>query len=68
VELVRVFVAEDGGLIGVAKSLLESECTESLERGERLQDLFGWGRALTGYNYIVGPAEVWVCADDAEHA
>ncbi len=67
-ELVRVFVAEDGGLIGVARSLLEGEKIESLERGERLQGLFGWGRFWTGYNYIVGPAEFWVCEDDAEHA
>ncbi len=68
VELVRVYVAEDGGLVGVAKSLLEGESIEYLERGERLQDLFGWGRFWTGYNYIVGPAEFWVCADDADHA
>jgi len=68
IELVRVFVAIDGGLVGVAKSLLESESIVYLERGERLQDLFGWGRFGTGYNYVVGPAEFWVCADDADHA
>jgi len=47
---------------------LEGEKIEYLERGERLQDLFGWGRFWTGYNYIVGPVEFWVCEDDAEHA
>jgi hypothetical protein len=68
VKLVRVFVSVNGGLTGVAKSLLEGEKIEYLERGERLQDLFGCGRFWMGYNYIVGPAEFWVCADDAEHA
>jgi hypothetical protein len=67
-ELVRVFVATDGGLAQVAESLLEGEKIEYLVRGERLQDLFGWGRFGTGFSYIVGPAEFWVCADDAEHA
>jgi hypothetical protein len=68
VKLVRVFVSEKGELTGVAKSLLEGEKIEYLERGERLQDLFGWGRLWTSYNYVVGPAEFWVCEDDAEHA
>ena len=68
VKLVRVFVSVNGGLTGVAKSLLEGEQIAYLERGERLQDLFGWGRFGTGYNYIVGPAEFWVCEDDAENA
>jgi hypothetical protein len=67
-ELVRVFVAWDGALVGVAKSLLQSESIEYLERGERLQDLFGCGRFGTGYNYIVGPAEFWVCTDDVDRA
>ncbi len=67
-ELVRVFVAGDGGLIAVGKSLLESETIEYLVRGEGLQDLFGFGRFGTGFNYIVGPAEFWVRADEADHA
>lgn len=68
VQLVRVFVPVDGELIGVAKSLLESETIEYLVRGEGLQDLFGFGRFGTGFNYIVGPAEFWVRSDDADHA
>jgi hypothetical protein len=37
-------------------------------RFEGLQDLFGLGRWGTGFNLIVGPAEFWVRADDADHA
>ncbi len=67
-ELVRVFVATDEALVELAKSLLEGESIEYLERGSRLQDLFGWGRFGTGYNYIVGPVEFWVCADQSDKA
>jgi hypothetical protein len=67
-ELARVLVTGDAGLIPLAKSLLEGEGIEYLVRGEGLQDLFGWGRVGSGYNYIVGPAEFWVRADDAERA
>ncbi len=67
-ELVRVFVATDEALVELAKSLLEGESIEYLERFRGLQDLFGWGRFGTGYNYIVGPVEFWVCAHEADHA
>jgi hypothetical protein len=67
-EIVRVFVATDEALVGITRSLLEGESIEYLERFERLQDLFGWGRFGTGYNYVVGPVEFWVCADEADHA
>jgi hypothetical protein len=67
-ELVRVFVATDEGLTEIAKSLLEGEKIEYLVRGDRLQDLFGWGRFGTGFSYIVGPTEFWVRADEAERA
>jgi Putative prokaryotic signal transducing protein len=68
VALARVLVTGDAGLIPLAKSLLEGEGIEYLIRGEGLQDLFGWGRVGSGYNYIVGPAEFWVRADQAERA
>jgi hypothetical protein len=67
-ELVRVFVTGDAGLLPVAKSLLEGEAIDYFVRGEGLQDLFGWGRLGAGFNYIVGPAEFWVRADDADRA
>jgi hypothetical protein len=67
-DLVRVFLAENEGLVEIAKSLLDGEQIEYLERGWRLQDLFGWGRIWNSYNYVVGPVDFWVCADEAEHA
>lgn len=36
-------------------------------RGEGVQDLFGVGR-VGGHNYVTGPAELWVRADDEERA
>ena len=67
VDLVRVFVTGDAGLIPLAKSLLEGEEIEYLVRGEQVQDLFGAGR-IGGFNYVVGPVEFWVRADDADGA
>ncbi|MDR3675399.1 MAG: DUF2007 domain-containing protein [Acidobacteriota bacterium] len=67
-ELVLVFSTTDIGLCGIAKSLLEGESIEYLERGERLQYLFGWGGLEGGYNPVIGPVEFWVCADEADRA
>ncbi len=67
-KLVCVFVSLDGALTGIAKSLLENEGIEYMARFEGLQDLFGFGRLGTGFNPIVGPAEFWVRAEDAENA
>ena len=61
-----MFAPLDGGLIAVAKSLLESETIEYLVRFEGLQDLFGLGRWGMGFSLIVGPAEFWVREDDAD--
>lgn len=66
-ELVRVLCTGDAGLIPLAKSLLESEGIEYLVRGENVQDLFGLGR-MSGYNYVTGPTEFWVHAENGERA
>jgi hypothetical protein len=65
IALVPVFRTSDAGLMGLAKSLLENEGIENFARGENVQDLFGVGR-IGGYNYITGPAELWVRAEDEE--
>jgi ribosomal protein L37E len=67
VTLEPVLRTADAGLIPLAKSLLEGERIEYLVRGENLQDLIGAGR-LGGYNYVTGPVEFWVRAEDAERA
>jgi hypothetical protein len=66
-ELACVLATGDAGLIAVAKSLLEGEAIDYFVRGDGLQDLFGLGR-ITGFSYLMGPAEFWVRADDADHA
>lgn len=67
VELIRVFSTGDAGEIAVARSVLQAEDIDVLVRGDGLQDLFGWGR-ITPFNYLVGPAEFWVRAEDAARA
>ncbi len=66
-ELVPVLRTGDAGLVPLAKSMLEAEGIEYLVRGEGLQDLFGAGR-VGGYNFVVGPAEFLVRAEDGERA
>lgn len=68
VEVVPVFRTGDQAKILVARSLLESEGIDFLVRGEGLQDLFGWDRLLTPFNYAVGPVEFAVRKDEAERA
>ena len=67
-ELACVFATGDAGLIPFVKSLLDAEAIEYFVRGEGVQDLFGWGRMPAGFNVVVGPAEFWVRAEDAERA
>lgn len=67
VTLEPVLRTADAGLIPLAKSLLEGEGIAYFVRGENLQDLFGAGR-IGGYNYVTGPAEFWVRAEDADRA
>ena len=66
-ELVPVLATGEAGLIAVAKSLLEAEKIDYFVRGDGLQDLFGYGR-ITSFNFVVGPAEFLVRAEDAERA
>ncbi len=67
-ELVLVFKTGEAAVIPVAQSLLEAADIQYLLRGDGLQDLFGWGRLFVPYNFVVGPAEFWVCEDDADQA
>lgn len=68
VELVSIFSTPDQGRVALAKSLLESEQIDYMVRAEGVQDLLAWGRALTGFNPVVGPVEFLVRADDAARA
>jgi len=66
-ELVRVLATGDAGVIAVAKSLLEGEEIDYFVKGDGLQDLIGLGR-ITGFSFLMGPAEFWVREDDADRA
>jgi hypothetical protein len=62
-----VYRSSDPGRFALAKSLLEAEGITFFERGEALQDLFGYGR-IGGRNLVVGPAELAVPEDRAGRA
>ena len=68
VELVAVFRASDPGITALAKSILDSEGIDYMVRGEDLQDLIGYGRALGGFNIVTGPVEFVVRKEDEDRA
>ena len=66
--LVTVLSSGDSGLMAVAKSILESAQIRCMVEGEGVQDLFGIGRVVGGFNPITGPMRLRVRADDAADA
>jgi len=68
VELERVYVAGDPATIPIIKSLLDDAEIEYLVKGEGVQDLFGWGRIGTGFNFVTGPVEFFVASENASTA
>src|SRR5690242_240352 len=66
--LVTILRTGDAFLLGMAKSLLDSEGIRYLAKGETLQDLFGVGRLGFGFSPVVGPVEIQVAQNDAESA
>jgi len=66
--LVPVLETGNPALIAVAESLLTNAGIPFEKRGDRLQDLFGWGRIGTGFNVVIGPVVLHVHADDDERA
>jgi hypothetical protein len=65
VDLVTVLKTSDLATTKVVKSLLEAEGIPCLLQGEGLQDLWGLGRAGTGFNVAAGPVQVQVRPQDA---
>ena len=68
VDLVTVLKTGDLATIKVVKSLLEAEGIPCMLQGEGLQDLWGFGRAGTGFNVAAGPVQVQVRPQDAAAA
>ncbi len=61
--LVQVFATDDESFILLAKSMLEAESIEHVIRTGSSKDLFGVSRMG-----VVGAAEFWVAAEDADRA
>jgi hypothetical protein len=67
-DLVTVFESGDVALFAIAKSTLDTAGIRYITQGEGLQDLFGWGRLFSGYNFVTGPPRIRVTPDNAARA
>jgi len=68
VDFVTVFKADNETALVLAKSLLEGTGIRYFVDGERLRNWFGIRRFGTGYNVLVGPAELQVERDREQEA
>jgi len=66
--LVPVMSIGNAALVPFVDSVLQQSGLEFFISGDRVQDLFGWGRIGTGFNVITGPPVVHVRARDVEEA
>lgn len=66
--LVTVFAQGDSTQLIMAKLVLKADEIPFVVEGEGVQDLFGIGRLTGGNNFITGPAQIRVRAEDAERA
>jgi len=68
VKLVPVFATGNPATLAIAKSILQKANIDYIVKNEGVQDLFGVGRFGTGFNPIVGPAEIQVNENDKKAA
>lgn len=61
---VTVLRAGDPAVLLMARSLLQGAGIECFGKGEGLQDLFALGRLGTGFNPLIGPAQIQVSEED----
>ncbi|MDX2206516.1 MAG: DUF2007 domain-containing protein [Gemmatimonadales bacterium] len=66
--LVTVFAEGNSTQVIIAKLMLEANEIPFVVEGEGVQDLFGIGRLTGGNNFITGPVQIRVRAEDAERA
>lgn len=66
--LVTVFADGDPSRVIVAKLLLDGNDIPYVAVGDGLQDLFGMGRIGAGTNFVTGPVQLRVAAEDVEDA
>jgi hypothetical protein len=62
-----VYATGDSALVALVKSLLEDAGIEYFTKGYEIQDLIGIG-SIGGLNYLTGPVEFGVAAEDAPTA
>jgi len=67
-DLITVFESADVVLFAMAKSALDTAGIRYITQGEGLQDLFGWGRLVSGYNFVTGAPRIRVTPENAERA
>jgi hypothetical protein len=68
IDLVQVFESGNPALIPVIESLFEDAGIEYMTKSEPIQHLFGWGTFGSNLNYVIGPVQFLVRAEDAEQA
>ena len=67
-DLVTVFESSDVTLFALATSALEQAGIRYVTESEGIQDLFGVGRAFSGYNSITGLPRIRVAQENAARA
>jgi hypothetical protein len=67
-DLVTVFESSDVVLFAIAKSTLDTAGIRYITQGEGLQDLVGWGRLFSGYNFVTGAPRIRVTPENADRA
>lgn len=66
-EFVRVFATDDLGRYLFARSLLDRDEIEYVAKGETMKGIDGWPPP-GAIDVVLGPAELWVRAEDADRA
>ncbi len=67
-EFVPIREILNAAVVPFVASLLSSEGIRYFIKGEGVQDFFGWGRLVSGFNLITGPPVVYVEPDRADEA
>lgn len=63
--LVVVYTGVDSVELIMAKLALDGEGIRYVSGGEGVQDLFGIGRVMGGFNHVTGPVKLRVNPEDA---
>jgi len=67
-DLVTVFESPDLALFTLAKASLDAAGIRYIAENELLQDLFGFGRAGSGFSLVTGAPRLRVLAENAARA